>query len=145
MTHDHVNPEAPWPELEALGSDTAAAGKVLVERLAIYPELCCGSRTMARCARAHARAARQRLGRLCARRRAGRPARTGAIRMRASGHGAAAWRQPDRFAGILDRADGPASSLTRSDIVRCSPRAATTFTGLRGGRRAARRDSAATA
>jgi FO synthase len=38
VTPDHVNPEAPWPQIEALRRHTAAAGKVLVERLAIYPE-----------------------------------------------------------------------------------------------------------
>ncbi len=37
VTPDHVNPEAPWPEIEALARRSAAAGKVLVERLAIYP------------------------------------------------------------------------------------------------------------
>ena len=37
VTPDHVNPEAPWPELERLANDTAAAGKVLAPRLAIYP------------------------------------------------------------------------------------------------------------
>ena len=38
VTPDHVNPEAPWPELDLLARRTAAAGKLLVERLAIYPE-----------------------------------------------------------------------------------------------------------
>ena len=38
VTPDHVNPEAPWPELDFLAQRTAAAGKLLVERLAIYPE-----------------------------------------------------------------------------------------------------------
>ncbi|HTV45687.1 MAG TPA: 5-amino-6-(D-ribitylamino)uracil--L-tyrosine 4-hydroxyphenyl transferase CofH [Stellaceae bacterium] len=38
VTRDHVNPEAPWPELDHLAHETAAAGKVLVPRLAIYPE-----------------------------------------------------------------------------------------------------------
>jgi FO synthase len=38
VTPDHVNPEAPWPALDLLAKRTAAAGKVLVERLAIYPE-----------------------------------------------------------------------------------------------------------
>jgi FO synthase len=38
VTPDHVNPEAPWPEIELLARETAAAGKLLVERLAIYPE-----------------------------------------------------------------------------------------------------------
>ncbi len=37
VTPDHVNPEAPWPEIERLADQTAAAGKLLVERLAIYP------------------------------------------------------------------------------------------------------------
>jgi FO synthase len=37
VTPDHVNPERPWPALEALARATASAGKVLVERLAIYP------------------------------------------------------------------------------------------------------------
>jgi FO synthase len=38
VTPDHVNPEAPWPGLNLLVQRTAAAGKLLVERLAIYPE-----------------------------------------------------------------------------------------------------------
>jgi FO synthase len=37
VTPDHVNPEAPWPALDRLAAHTAAAGKLLVERLAIYP------------------------------------------------------------------------------------------------------------
>ena len=37
VTPDHVNPEAPWPAVAALAQRTAAAGKLLVERLAIYP------------------------------------------------------------------------------------------------------------
>jgi FO synthase len=37
VTPDHVNPEAPWPALDRLAQETAAAGKILVERLAIYP------------------------------------------------------------------------------------------------------------
>jgi FO synthase len=38
VTPDHVNPEAPWPALDRLAQRTADAGKVLVERLAIYAE-----------------------------------------------------------------------------------------------------------
>src|SRR5436853_3083113 len=38
VTPDHVNPEAPWPALDLLAKRTADAGKVLVERLAIYSE-----------------------------------------------------------------------------------------------------------
>jgi FO synthase len=37
VTPDHVNPERPWPHLDALARETARAGKVLVERLAVYP------------------------------------------------------------------------------------------------------------
>jgi FO synthase len=38
VTPDHVNPERPWPALDALADETGAAGKLLVERLAIYPD-----------------------------------------------------------------------------------------------------------
>lgn len=38
VTPDHVNPEAPWPAIERLSAATAAFGKCLTERLAIYPE-----------------------------------------------------------------------------------------------------------
>lgn len=37
VTPDYVNPEKPWPELETLANHTAQAGKLLVERLAVYP------------------------------------------------------------------------------------------------------------
>ena len=37
MTQDYVNPEAPWPHLDALARETAAAGKTLAERLTVYP------------------------------------------------------------------------------------------------------------
>ena len=37
VTIDHVNPEAPWPEIVALAKRTEQAGKILVNRLAIYP------------------------------------------------------------------------------------------------------------
>ncbi len=38
VTPDHVNPERPWPALDRLADATAKAGKVLVERLAVYPD-----------------------------------------------------------------------------------------------------------
>jgi FO synthase len=38
VTIDHVNPEAPWPEIERLRAATAAAGLELAPRLAVYPE-----------------------------------------------------------------------------------------------------------
>lgn len=37
VTPDHVNPESPWPHIAALEAQTAAAGKMLVERLTLYP------------------------------------------------------------------------------------------------------------
>ena len=37
LTPDYVNPEAPWPQIERLRKDTALAGKILAERLTIYP------------------------------------------------------------------------------------------------------------
>jgi FO synthase len=37
VTPDHVNPEAPWPEITALAERTASVGKVLVRRLPVYP------------------------------------------------------------------------------------------------------------
>lgn len=38
LTPDFVNPEAPWPHLDNLARETAAAGKFLEQRLTIYPE-----------------------------------------------------------------------------------------------------------
>ncbi len=38
VTPDHVNPEAPWPHLDVLAAATKAAGRHLVERLAIGPK-----------------------------------------------------------------------------------------------------------
>jgi FO synthase len=37
VTIDHVNPEAPWPELDALARHTAEMDKILIPRLPIYP------------------------------------------------------------------------------------------------------------
>jgi FO synthase len=38
VTIDHVNPEAPWPEIQRLRAATEAAGHELAARLPIYPE-----------------------------------------------------------------------------------------------------------
>jgi FO synthase len=46
VTPDHVNPEAPWPEVEHLRNATAQAGRILVARLPAYPLW--GSRGLAR-------------------------------------------------------------------------------------------------
>ncbi len=40
VTRDHVNPEAPWPQIEELRHVTEARGKTLVPRLAAYPGYC---------------------------------------------------------------------------------------------------------
>jgi FO synthase len=37
VTADHVNPEAPWPQVATLEAATAAAGMTLAQRLAVYP------------------------------------------------------------------------------------------------------------
>jgi FO synthase len=37
VTIDHVNPEAPWPEIEGLAAECAAHGRPLVERLTAHP------------------------------------------------------------------------------------------------------------
>ncbi|UVS79937.1 bifunctional FO biosynthesis protein CofGH [Actinokineospora sp. UTMC 2448] len=38
LTPDHVNPERPWPQIDELAAQTAAAGFRLAERLTVYPE-----------------------------------------------------------------------------------------------------------
>jgi FO synthase len=38
VTIDHVNPEAPWPQIEALAGECEAAGRPLVERLTAHPQ-----------------------------------------------------------------------------------------------------------
>jgi FO synthase len=38
VTPDHVNPELPWPQLEALADRSASEGFELTERLCVYPE-----------------------------------------------------------------------------------------------------------
>jgi FO synthase len=38
VTKDHINPEAPWPQIPRLRATTARAGLELRERLAVYPE-----------------------------------------------------------------------------------------------------------
>ena len=38
VTPDHVNPEMPWPQIDALAQWTAEAGFTLRERLTVYPK-----------------------------------------------------------------------------------------------------------
>ena len=42
VTIDHVNPEAPWPELELLDQATESRGLQLAARLPVYPEFVSG-------------------------------------------------------------------------------------------------------
>ncbi len=48
MTIDHVNPEAPWPEIERLEAATRARGLELAPRLAVYPEYLAEARPLGR-------------------------------------------------------------------------------------------------
>jgi FO synthase len=43
VTIDHVNPEAPWPEVERLRAATESRGLELAPRLAVYPEWLSGA------------------------------------------------------------------------------------------------------
>ncbi len=38
LTPDHVNPERPWPQIDALSARSAESGFRLVERLTVYPD-----------------------------------------------------------------------------------------------------------
>jgi FO synthase len=38
VTPDHINPEAPWPEIRELARRSAEVGHTLRERLTVYPE-----------------------------------------------------------------------------------------------------------
>ena len=42
VTIDHVNPEAPWPEVERLRAATESRGLELAPRLPVYPEFVAG-------------------------------------------------------------------------------------------------------
>ena len=71
VTPDHVNPEAPWPHWRILRASTAAAGRDLVERLALGPALCGAARRLDGSGHHAARAALERQSRICATGRAG--------------------------------------------------------------------------
>jgi FO synthase len=38
VTPDFVNPEAPWPHVDAIAAELASCGRTLVQRLPVYPE-----------------------------------------------------------------------------------------------------------
>ena len=71
VTPDHVNPEAPWPAIAELAERTAAAGKILVHRLPIYPAYARDLATLAGAGDRHAGAPPERRRGLGARRRLG--------------------------------------------------------------------------
>jgi FO synthase len=48
VTPDHVNPEAPWPQLDELREVTEAHGFTLMERLAVYPDFCATPKALGR-------------------------------------------------------------------------------------------------
>ncbi len=56
LTPDFVNPEAPWPDIDALESLCADAGYALRERLTIYPEFLADDEFVDPGLRAHVRA-----------------------------------------------------------------------------------------
>ena len=64
VTIDHVNPEAPWPELERLAAATRSRGLELAPRLPVYPDV---PRSSGSTRRAAGGAARVRLARARAR------------------------------------------------------------------------------
>ena len=76
VTPDHVNPEAPWPEIERLRARDRAAGKCLVERLADLSGLCARGGALARSGDCHGCAARRPMPRACTRDEAWAPGRT---------------------------------------------------------------------
>ena len=67
VTPDHVNPEAPWPAIAELARRSADAGKLLVNRLPVYPAYVRAAETWLPRYR-HPRASDERRGRFCARR-----------------------------------------------------------------------------
>jgi FO synthase len=48
VTPDHVNPERPWPHLDALRDATQSKGFLLMERLAVYPPYCATPKALER-------------------------------------------------------------------------------------------------
>ena len=68
VTPDHVNPEAPWPAIAELARKSADAGKLLVNRLPVYPAYVRAADTLAGSRYRHPRAAHERRRRLRARR-----------------------------------------------------------------------------
>ena len=111
VTPDHVNPERPWPHLDALARDTAAAGKLLVERLAIRPRLCSRAGALARSEAAYGRHPRVGF-------RWASPASTPGLPARRASRRWSRRRQPvaSRLSTLLDRSTA-GRALDESEIV----------------------------
>ena len=116
VTPDHVNPEAPWPHLDALEAGTAATGRILRQRLAIgRPSRAirtCGSirRSRRRCGAPSMRAG-------CRCWTAGTPARTWRCRRRLPAGRAPPAARSRRYSTRRARAIG----WTRRRSCACSP------------------------
>ena len=122
VTIDHVNPEAPWPEVEALRAACASRGLELAPRLTVYP-----------------RSPRRATGSTpaCCRARCARPTRSGS-RARTRGRPASRARAVRRLARSAAgrRARRAGRGRDRAPLPRARRGAAAR---LRGGRRAAAR------
>ena len=134
VTPDHVNPEAPWPHLKVLERATKAAGKELVERLAIYPAYTRAAQTWVDKGLQTTPAAQGRCGRLAAHRRvvAGNGRRGAARRAAGRAQVAVAANRVDPRAGGRRSA-----ARTNSDLVRLFQARGDEFAEVcAGGRRA---------
>ena len=76
VTPDHVNPERPWPALDALRAATERSGQTLAPRLTVYPEYVRAEEEWLAPGRAHRGPPRLGPRRPRPRRRAGRAAAT---------------------------------------------------------------------
>ena len=98
VTIDHVNPEAPWPEIERLESATRAAGLELAARLPVYPGVRRLARGSIRAVMPHVLAARTPL----------------AWRARASGRRAPTWPSPSSPVTLCPSTRATSSARRRS-------------------------------
>ncbi len=94
VTPDHVNPEAPWPAIVALTAGSAAAGKMLVPRLPVYPAFAFARRPLGGAVAGRRGAAGDRFRRVARARTTGRPAARWRPRCRRR-----AWPRPIRADG----------------------------------------------
>jgi FO synthase len=123
VTPDHVNPERPWPQLDALAAESAKYGKVLTERLAVYPRYIFDKNWIDPALRPRALAMSNASGL-----RRDNEWRPGLV-MAMPGDDVATWRS-HRY--------GPVPASRRSSIVRCAARTSAKATSCGCSRRAGR-------